>query len=70
LDCKFLPILGQSQKRRFQLLRAGSYRQFGAARGVLTALFGVASHEWAVPLISQPPVNELQPMILNFGSIF
>jgi hypothetical protein len=42
LDCKFLAILGQFQKRVSQLLGAGGCSQFGTARCALTAFFGVA----------------------------
>jgi hypothetical protein len=44
LDCKFLPVLRQFQKRSSQLWSVGSYGQFGAARGVSTAFYGITWH--------------------------
>jgi len=44
LDCKFLPIIGQFQKPGPQLWSVCGYGQFGAARCVSMAFFGITWH--------------------------
>src|SRR2546425_13053960 len=48
VDGELLPLLGQSQQRRFQLRRSRARRQFGTTHRAQAALFWIARH-WSRP---------------------